>query len=141
MTVTQKKAYWVLPPSVKEVSYAPLSHINFLGRSGSLTALRSLSPLISPPLTTGPTTASTSRMMSLAPSQPSPPCSTVATPSSEEVGLAMACSSFNFLLFVARPTDLSCLLNESASVFASQCLKFSVGTHKEVLRSHSKHSS
>lgn len=51
MTVTQKKAYWVLPPSVKEVPYAPLSHINFLGRSGSLTALRSLSP----PLTTGPT--------------------------------------------------------------------------------------
>ena len=33
MTVTQKKAYWVLPPSVKEVPYAPLSHINFLGRS------------------------------------------------------------------------------------------------------------
>ena len=43
MTVTQKRAYWVLPPSVKEVPYAPLSHINFLGRSGSLTALRSLS--------------------------------------------------------------------------------------------------
>lgn len=39
MTVTQKKAYWVLPPSVKEVPYAPLSHINFLGHSGSLTAL------------------------------------------------------------------------------------------------------
>ena len=86
MTVTQKKAYWVLPPSVKEVPYAPLSHINLLGRSGSLTALRSLSPVISPPLTTGPTTGSTSRMMSLAPSQPSRPCSTVATPSSEEVG-------------------------------------------------------
>ena len=30
MTVTQKKAYWVLLPSVKEVPYAPLSHINFL---------------------------------------------------------------------------------------------------------------
>lgn len=86
MTVTQKKAYWVLPPSVKEVPYAPLSHINFLGHSGSLTALRSLSPVISPPLTTGPTRASTSLMISPAPSQPSPPCSTVATPSSEEVG-------------------------------------------------------
>ena len=33
MTMTQKKAYWVLLPSVKEVPYAPLSHINFLGRS------------------------------------------------------------------------------------------------------------
>ena len=40
MTVTQKKAYWVLPTSVKEVPYAPLSHINFLGRSGSLATLK-----------------------------------------------------------------------------------------------------
>ena len=46
MTVTQKRAYWVLPPSVKEVPYAPLSHINFQGKAGSLAALRS--PLSAP---------------------------------------------------------------------------------------------
>ena len=28
MTVTQKKAYWVLPTSVKEVPYAPLSQLS-----------------------------------------------------------------------------------------------------------------
>jgi len=27
MPVTQKKAYWVLPPSVKELLYAPLSQL------------------------------------------------------------------------------------------------------------------
>ena len=39
MTMTQKKTYWVLPPSVKEVPYAPVIHIKFLGRSGSLASL------------------------------------------------------------------------------------------------------
>ncbi len=50
MTVTQKKAYWVLPPSVKEVPYAPLSCINFVGRAGSLAALKtpqSMAPVAS----------------------------------------------------------------------------------------------
>ena len=32
MTVTQKKAYWVIPNSVKEVPYAPIMDINFFGK-------------------------------------------------------------------------------------------------------------
>ena len=46
-----KKAYWVLPTSVKEVPYAPLSHINFLGtcRSGSLSTLKFLTHVLSLP--------------------------------------------------------------------------------------------
>ena len=47
MTVTQKKAYWVLPPSVKEIPYAPLSYINFHGKSQSSVFL-SASPLNQP---------------------------------------------------------------------------------------------
>ena len=47
MTVTQKKAYWVLPPSVKEIPYAPLSYINFHGKSQSSVSL-SASPLNQP---------------------------------------------------------------------------------------------
>ena len=43
MTVTQKKAYWVLPPSVKEIPYAPLSYINFHGKSQSTSSSVSLS--------------------------------------------------------------------------------------------------
>ena len=31
MTVTQFKAYWVLPPSMKDVPYAPLRQIKFTG--------------------------------------------------------------------------------------------------------------
>ena len=47
MPVTQKKAYWVLPPSVKE--FMLLSAKSTLGDSGSLRALQSLSPVTSPP--------------------------------------------------------------------------------------------
>ena len=36
MTVTQKKAYWVIPNSVKEVPYAPIMDINFFGKSHSI---------------------------------------------------------------------------------------------------------
>ena len=32
MTVTQKKAYWVLPPSAKDVPYSPLTDIKFKGK-------------------------------------------------------------------------------------------------------------
>ena len=39
MTVTQRKAYWVLPSTVREVPYAPMRSINFQGKSGSLSAL------------------------------------------------------------------------------------------------------
>ena len=32
MTVTQKKACWVIPNNVKEVPYAPVKKINFIGK-------------------------------------------------------------------------------------------------------------
>ena len=41
MTVTQKKAYWVIPNVVKKVPYAPVSKISFIGRKGSQTQLHS----------------------------------------------------------------------------------------------------
>ena len=50
MTITQKKAYWLLPPSIKEVQYAPLNKIDFSGKSsakqivGSGTSLTGATP-------------------------------------------------------------------------------------------------
>ena len=44
--VTEKKAYWVIPTAVKEVSYAPVPLINFGGSKGSLAKLTS-PPIIS----------------------------------------------------------------------------------------------
>ena len=41
MTVTEKKAYWVIPSAVKEAPYAPVRLINFEGRKGSLAKLAS----------------------------------------------------------------------------------------------------
>ena len=41
MTVTEKKAYWVIQSSVKEVPYASVRLTNFEGRKGSLTKLTS----------------------------------------------------------------------------------------------------
>ena len=42
MTVTQKKAYWVMPNGVKEVQYAPVKDINFIGKKRSAAKLASL---------------------------------------------------------------------------------------------------
>ncbi len=32
LTVTQKSAYWVMPPAVRSVSYAPIKEIDFIGK-------------------------------------------------------------------------------------------------------------
>ena len=42
MTVTQKKAYWVMPTGIKEVHYAPVKYIDFVGKKGSAAILESL---------------------------------------------------------------------------------------------------
>ena len=42
MTVTQKEAYWVMPHSVKDVPYARVKEIDFLGRKRSLTSFQTL---------------------------------------------------------------------------------------------------
>ena len=77
MTVTQKKAYWILPPSLKDVPYAPLSQIQFIGKAGSLAALKS----------------HTARSPAPTPSHVSS-CSAAPRPSSDEVS--------NFLVSLSR---------------------------------------
>ena len=42
VTVTQKKAYWVMPHSVKDVPYSPVNKIEFLGKKRSLTSFQTL---------------------------------------------------------------------------------------------------
>ncbi len=42
MTVTQKKAYWVMPTGVKEVNYAPVKDIVFCGKKRSAAMYESL---------------------------------------------------------------------------------------------------
>ena len=32
LTVTQKSAYWIMPPAIKTVPYAPLAEISFVGK-------------------------------------------------------------------------------------------------------------
>ena len=32
LTVTQKSAYWVMPPAVQSVSYVPIKEIDFIGK-------------------------------------------------------------------------------------------------------------
>ena len=48
LTVTQKKAYWVIPPSVKEVSYSRIKDMNFQGKHSSWKQSRSPSSSVSP---------------------------------------------------------------------------------------------
>ena len=38
LTVTQKSAYWVLPPAVKSVPYAPIKDIGFIGKKRKVTS-------------------------------------------------------------------------------------------------------
>ena len=64
LTVTQKKAYWVLPPGIKDVPYAPISDITFQGKGAMLSAWKALSaPSPSPGCSLSPEDSS--------PSQPS----------------------------------------------------------------------
>ena len=42
MTVTDKKAYWVMPASVKDVPYFPIKDIEFVGRKRSLSVMKAL---------------------------------------------------------------------------------------------------
>ena len=32
LTVIQKSAYWIMPPAIKTVPYAPLAEISFVGK-------------------------------------------------------------------------------------------------------------
>ena len=41
LTVTQRKAYWVIPNAVKQVTYAPVREISFIGKKRSRSILSS----------------------------------------------------------------------------------------------------
>ena len=65
MTVTQKKAYWVIPNAVKEVPYAPVKSIDFVGKKKSFnTAIHYSSPTPSPSSLPSPSSSSTSLISS-----------------------------------------------------------------------------
>jgi hypothetical protein len=50
LTVTQKKAYWVIPKAIKEVQYAPAKDIQFQGKKRALSSLASSKKSSSPQL-------------------------------------------------------------------------------------------
>ena len=63
MTVTQKKAYWGLPPCIKDILYALLIDIKFEGKSAMLNAwkvFRTISPAVD--RSPSPTPSSASRI-------------------------------------------------------------------------------
>ena len=66
MTVTEKKAYWVMPNGVKDVPYAPVKCIKFIGKKRSIAAIEtsqfrrdtpSPSPCVTPRSSKSPTPA------------------------------------------------------------------------------------
>ncbi len=108
MTVTQKKADWVLPPSVKDVPYSPVMGIKFKGNSTSLKgwkAFRTPSPVVEQGHSRSPSPA-TSRSPS-----PSPSAKKVKGPTTEEVnGLYSRLSKCK-----SKPSILSLIPNYSSS--------------------------
>lgn len=103
MTVTQKKAYWVMPTGVKEVQYAPVKDIGFLGKKRSAWMMESCNFRSPTP------TASTSSSTSTTPrSSKSPtPVASVAPPDCEEIkaffGSLASCSSKPAILSLVEP--------------------------------------
>ena len=106
MTVTQKKAYWVIPPNIKDVPYSPVSDIKFQGKSTMLSAwqaFRTPSPAINQSRSPSPCT---SRSPSPAPSS----LKKLKIPSSEEVnGLYLSLSKCK-----SKPSILSLISNYSS---------------------------
>ena len=45
LTVTHKSAYWVMPPTIKTVPYAPLADINSVGKKRKSTCIATTSPV------------------------------------------------------------------------------------------------
>ena len=37
LSVTQKSAYWIMPPATRSVSYAPIKEIDFIGKKKKCT--------------------------------------------------------------------------------------------------------
>ena len=58
MTVTQKKAYWVIPGAIKDVPYAPVCQIKFIGKNKLRLNTESPSPSSPSPSTHSSSTTS-----------------------------------------------------------------------------------
>ncbi len=113
MTVTQKRAYWVLPPSVKDVPYSPLSGIKFKGKSSTLKewkAFRTPSPAVDQTPSPNPS-PSPSPAVSRSTS-PAPVAKKIKAPTTEEVDkLYLSLSKCK-----SKPSVLSLISNSSAYV-------------------------
>jgi hypothetical protein len=48
LTVTQKSAYWVMPPAIKTVPYTPLAEISFVGKKRKSTSVTRDTPVNAP---------------------------------------------------------------------------------------------
>lgn len=164
MTVTQKKAYWVIPNAVKAVPYAPIKHINFIGKKRSRSILSNLSssPSVSHSPTLSPTDASTNSFVfpivtaassTTPPNCPSPSTSSCTSrgsvllpPTNEEVGGFLG----SLAALTTKPAILSLIdpysdeyipksMNENLPMslphlLKSECLKHSYGELLQVAK-------
>ena len=111
MTVTQKKAYWVLPPCVKDIPYAPLSDIKFQGKSAALNAWKTFRT--PSPAAERSSSPSTSRSPSPAPSS----AKKIKSPTAEELdGLYLSLSKCK-----SKPSILS-LISKHSSEYVPKSL-------------------
>ena len=95
MTVTQKKAYWVMPTGIKEVHYAPVKDIDFVGKKGSAAILESLDFRPSPLTTQLPASSQVSAS------------STVVSFASSQSGSTMASSANSLPSQHSSPTSVN----------------------------------
>ena len=71
LTVTQRKAYWVIPNAVKTVTYAPVREISFIGKKRSQSILSSSSSSsVSRSPSPSPVSSSTNNCPTLSTAQP-----------------------------------------------------------------------
>ncbi len=133
MTVTEKKSYWVLPAGVKEVPYAPVKSIDFVGKKRSFAALHSLDFRHSTSPT--PSSSSTCRSASRSPT----PVPILKPPTQEEVtgffSELATCSTKPAILSLVEPHSSSYIpisLDEGlppcvSELFKPEYLKLSYG--------------
>lgn len=124
MTVTEKKSYWVVPAGVKEVPYAPVKCIDFVGK-------RSIAALYSTPdfrhsSSPSPSSSPTCRSISRSPT----PAPIIKPPTQEEVDDFFSdlatCSTKPAILSLVEPHSSSYIpvsLNESLPLCLSELFK------------------
>ena len=115
MTVTQKKAYWAMPNCVKEVQYAPIQDIKFVGKKRTTAKVSSLdfrpspSPTRAPSMTPCPAhiSATTLTPPSIPRTSKSPTPVREKTPSHDDImaflGMLASCKSKPAVLSLIEP--------------------------------------